>query len=219
MKKPMTIGTESFETKDLARQRCREVLDKYLGSEIPPGKDWDLVMALLKLHPYAANKIGGGVATFRVVLEGQSTGKDLSRHFQVIRSDGTEIDFSHKQCLNGGSKRADCLEAMRAAVADQLAAARSAVVGVVAGCQAHHEGASFQQLADQWMQQEKLTFESVAVTRPEDGIGKVMGDPEQMSSWQEFHLAQATLAPMDAETHRHLPKGPRQGQGAEERVV
>ena len=209
MKTCIDIGNEHFDTKGKAKARCREILDAYVGRDILPGADWDFVLALFENHPHFAEKQGTGVTGFRVVTEGPTIGKNASRHFEVVRSDGTTTDFSYEKCIDGVSKRADCLEAMRAAVADQLWATRVMAGGVDPDRHAHHAGITFNELASLWMKQEGLTFETVAVQRPADGIGKEMAYTDQMLSWYAFHQEHAELVAMDADTHRHLPKGPR----------
>lgn len=207
--KLITIGAESFPTLGKALNRCRDLLNKYDGEDIPSGPDRDFIMALLHRHPGSSDKIGTGVVGFRVVLGGGDVGLAPTRHFEVIRTDGTCADFSYKICLHGQTTRSQVLAAMRTAVAEQSAVVRAGAHSTELKMHVHHDGIAFRQLAEQWLSTENLTFETVAVACPAHGLGKIMKDPRQMSSWQAFHQARAVLVPMDASTHLHLPKGPR----------
>ncbi|MBM4164965.1 MAG: DUF3223 domain-containing protein [Lentisphaerae bacterium] len=209
--KPITIGGEMFPKKAAAEERCREMLARYTGMTIPPGPDRDFVAALLERHPGAAEKTARGVAGFTVVLEPATCGKRASHHFAVVCDDGTLVDFSFPKCLNGETPRSKGLAAMRHAIADQLAEARAAGCGLDGEVHAHHAGRSFRELAAEWLAVEGLSFETLVLACAADGIGSVMADLRQRSSWQRFHREHAVLVPMDAREHLRLPRGPREG--------
>jgi hypothetical protein len=217
--KPITIGGEMFKKKEAAEERCREMLVRYTGMTIPPGPDRDFVAALLERHPGAAKKTDKGVAGFSVVLEPASCGKRASHHFAVVCDDGSLIDFSFLKCLNGETPQSKGLAAMRNAIADQLAEARAAACGLDGEVHAHHAERSFRELAADWLMAEGLSFETLVLACAADGIGIVMADFRQCSSWQRFHREQAVLVPMDAREHLRLPRGPREGAANEKEAA
>jgi hypothetical protein len=205
--KKLMIGSETFGS-EAAKARCREIRDRHIGEQIPPGPDRDFVAALLERHPGASEKTAKGVAGFSVVLEPAACGKRASHHFAVVCDDGSLNGFSFLKCLNGETPRSKGLAAMRNAIADQLAEARAAACGLDGEVHAHHAGRSFRELAAEWLAVEGLSFETLVLACAADGIGSVMADFRQCSSWQRFHREHAVLVPMDASEHLHLPKGP-----------
>jgi hypothetical protein len=207
--KKLMIGTETFGSEAAAKARCREIRDRHIGEQIPPGPDRDFVAALLERHPGASEKTAKGVSGYTAVFEPASCGKRASRHFAVVCDDGTLIDFSFPICLHGETPRSRGLAAMRNAIADQLAEARAAAYGLDGEVHAHHADRSFLDLAADWMTTEGLSFETLVLACADDGIGSVMGDTQQCSSWQRFHRENAVLVAMDAGAHLRLPKGPR----------
>lgn len=73
---------------------ARSIKGRYADGEPLRGKDRRLVLALLKRHPRAAEKIGPGV---EAIVVDQFVGG--ARCFFVIRTDGRAEDFSIYKCL------------------------------------------------------------------------------------------------------------------------
>lgn len=106
MAKPVDIGTEHFPTKAAAMARCQEILYAYPGQpgsgagqpqEVTDPAHVAFLTALIKRHPEADRRIGSGIAGFKVQVNPQGTGN--TRCFYVIRTDGSQEDFSIKKCL------------------------------------------------------------------------------------------------------------------------
>ena len=207
--KKLMIGTETFGSEAAAKARCREIRDRHIGEQIPPGPDRDFVAALLERHPGASEKTAKGVSGYTAVLEPGSCGKRANSHFAVVCDDGALVDFSYQICLKGETPRSRGLAAMRNAIADQLAEARAAACGADFEVHAHHAQRSFRELAADWLATEGLSVETLVLACADDGIGSVMADIQQLAAWQRFHREHAVLVAMDACEHRHLPKGPR----------
>src|SRR5262249_956406 len=89
-----------------------------LFSGIVTPDDDGFLRELIKRHPDAAAKIGWGISRFEIRKNKRFGGPD----FWLIRDDGTEDDFSYRTCVKGAkaSKRAEILEALRAAIAYQV---------------------------------------------------------------------------------------------------
>lgn len=107
------IGRRRYPTKTAARNAVQEIRDRYsVGDKVDRLEDQELLRDLLDLHQNADDKIGCGVADFVVAqpLRGKHPG------FDIIRIDGTRIDFSFLKCLKPPDHRQQVLAAMRAEV-------------------------------------------------------------------------------------------------------
>jgi hypothetical protein len=111
------IGHRSYRSKKAAGDAVREVLYRYLvGETVDQEEDHLLLLDLLDMHHEAADKIGSGVERFEV------TSSQLGPYpgFQVVRTDGTKIDFSYKTCLQPPTVRQQVLNIMRSEVQAQV---------------------------------------------------------------------------------------------------
>lgn len=106
MAKPVDIGNEHFPTKTKAADRCQDILRSYPGQAgSGAGQPQDVtdpvhvtfLRALVERHPDASEKIGSGVAGFKVQVNPE--GKGNTRCFYVIHPDGGSTQFSTKSCL------------------------------------------------------------------------------------------------------------------------
>lgn len=100
------IGDEHFPTKATATARCQDILRAYPGltgsgagqpQEVTDPTHVTFLTALVKRHPEADDKIGSGIAGFKVQVNPDGTGN--TRCFWVIHPDGTATHFSFKSCL------------------------------------------------------------------------------------------------------------------------
>ncbi|WP_405673306.1 DCL family protein [Streptomyces sp. NBC_01530] len=106
MAKPIDIASEYFSTKAAATARCQDILRAYPGQprsgagqpqEVTDPTHVAFLTALVERHPKADDKIGSGVAGFKVQVNPDGTGN--TRCFWVIHHDGTATHFSFKSCL------------------------------------------------------------------------------------------------------------------------
>jgi hypothetical protein len=100
------IGTESFPSKAAATARCQEILHTYPGTtgtgagqpqDVTDSTHVDFLSALVKRHKEAEDKIGLGIAGFKVQVS--PTGEGGTRCFWVVHPDGTATHFSFKGCF------------------------------------------------------------------------------------------------------------------------
>lgn len=103
---PVDIGDEHFPTKEAARERCRDILHAYPGEPgSGPGQPQpvtdpvhvEFLTALVARHKWAGDKIGAGVAGFKVQVNAKGTGG--TRCFYVVHPDGNSTQFSFDNCL------------------------------------------------------------------------------------------------------------------------
>lgn len=117
MAKVITVGTVVFPSQKAALEFIRAVRDEYEDGERIDATHQAFLHELLLLHSEAAEKIGSGIEYFTVATE-QEFGR--TRHFVVVRTDGSSTDFSFNNCVKGANPRADRLQALRVAVAEQI---------------------------------------------------------------------------------------------------
>lgn len=111
------IGHRVYPTKGEATKAVQAIRDRYdVGAKVDQLDDHKLLRDLIDLHKEAAEKIGCGVEAFVIdrPLRGQHSG------FKIVRTDGSEIDFSYLSCLSPPNHRQQVLGAMRGEVVDTI---------------------------------------------------------------------------------------------------
>ncbi|AGJ59506.1 MULTISPECIES: DCL family protein [Streptomyces] len=111
------IGQREYPTKGAAGDAVRAIRDRYnVGETVDQLEDQRLLRDLIDLHKEAAEKIGCGIASFVIdrPMRGQHSG------FKIVRTDGSEIDFSYLSCLSPPNHRQQVLAAMRGEVVDTI---------------------------------------------------------------------------------------------------
>lgn len=198
----------------------RGIVARHADNVFLSGLEAELVGIVFECHPEYRQKAGCGVAGF--IIETDSRwGK--TRHFSVVRTDGTKEDFSWKICLDGKlpSVRSDALFAMREAIADQTmhfkvqafggqSRAPCALTGQLVpmdGCHIDHVSPrTFESLVLVWLHRHDLELEDVELRDSADGYSKQMANPGQISSWTEFHRRNAQLRILSPHAHLTLTK-------------
>ena len=87
------IGRWTFKTKKAALEAVRKVLQATKLNEPLCGEDYEIIRALIDLHPRAIEKLQGGCRAI-VVRVNKLDGMPPQRGFWIERDDGTGIDFS-----------------------------------------------------------------------------------------------------------------------------
>lgn len=115
-----TLGGMTFDAKTHLNNYVKQVLASSTPDLPLRGEELAVVRDLLEWHPEAEQKIGCGISTIEVRLTpefGRNT-----RGFWLVRSDGSQTDFSYRKCLDGQqSYRKKFLSACRFAVKDHIA--------------------------------------------------------------------------------------------------
>lgn len=90
------IDTRFFAKAGDAQAHFKTMLNSYpLGSPVL-GTDKEDLKALLKRHHEYDEKVGCGIDHFVVDMDPQGS---PTRCFNIVRTDGSRIDFSYKHCL------------------------------------------------------------------------------------------------------------------------
>lgn len=214
------IGDKSFKSKADAKNYIRGIIGKYRNDEpVSLADDDRFLRDLIAGHPHADEKIGCGIERFTVRAD---VVWRSSRHFVIIRTDGTETDFSFHTCLDGESIQATVRGAMRHAVRGQVLAFKHEVIsGPCPSCPIsgvaltadnshvdHEYPATFSALADQWRTEQMLEWKMIVIGPSKDNqLVREMADPGQIESWKGFHRDNARLRLLSAAANLALSNG------------
>lgn len=217
--RPATIGELEFKTVTKAKQYVRSVIAKYPpGTRVTP-VDVALFADLLEMHPDAKSKRGSGVAGFAI-----KTNPDYPNTVTVyvLRTDGTECDFSWYKSIDGAKQEDMQFNALREAVKNQVIQFKDKQLLSLEPLLCpitnqritfdnyhvdHAAPRTFQQLVRDWLQSEGIVLEDVIITESrENEYGRKMADPKQLHSWREYHYKNARLRMLSKEGNLKLPK-------------
>jgi hypothetical protein len=203
-RKPTLVGSRTFALKKDAEDACRQILYKYqLGERVASPEDERFLLDLLDLHTDREGKLGSGVDHFEV----RSNPKFIKqRSFYLVRTDGSETDFSFLKCLRPPTQRQVVMAAMRQEVAMQIfdfaetayaagPEVACAVTGVaVLRSMAHvdHSSPTFVELAEDFVAQHG-GWDEFEVARADGSIGVQLGNPDQARAWRDYHRKNSNL--------------------------
>jgi hypothetical protein len=95
----IALATRSFDKVGEATAFFGAMLQRYKIGELVSDEDAADLSALLDRHDELEEKVGTGIAGFKVDTPPNDVPQFSKRCFWVIRSDGSEIDFSIGHCL------------------------------------------------------------------------------------------------------------------------
>lgn len=217
-----TIGGHIFTSK--------KAVEKYVGDILrraPVGlplqyDDFQCVLDLLRLHPAAKSKIGVGVESICVRLELRWK----SRHFEVLRADGSATDFSYKNCLTSPTRAALFKKACRHAIAEQVITYRNTVFAAAGignvRCPIlgylllpenthvdHIPPATFENLVQEFIAHCSINIGTVQIAGFNDReMKKSFVDSALTQCWQDFHKQRAKLRLVSREANlSHIKRG------------
>ena len=171
------------------------------------------LLELLREHPDAENKIGCGVAAFKVDL----VPPYLKRGFHVIRTDGSVEDFSYRICLNGyQSKKQEATRALRNEVFEQIDAVRRRVLaGEISVCaetgapigaggfEIHHAPPNtFARIVSLFVSAEKIEIEKIKTKEGNDGVTFALADRKLAQRWRAHPQSLADLCAVSVHGHK-----------------
>lgn len=116
-RQPIILNGIEFKFQKDAIEYFKNILESYQNGQTIAGDDHDMLLALLKRHPEADQKIGCGVKRFYKDRTDMPTSC-----FWIERNDGSKTDFSYRTAIStkGKTLKQEFLEACRAAVQDDL---------------------------------------------------------------------------------------------------
>ncbi len=200
----ITIGAVFFKTKKDLTLYVQGILRVYRPGDQVSVEHAAFLYALLCRHPNCQEKTGRGIAGFKVqkTIYGNAG-------FVIVRSDGTETDFSFMRCITPRSQIADFKQACRNMVHGQVwafkisaftycATIKCPVTGedvTVANAHVDHEPPhTFDNLVSRFCEAIQVNPETVEICGYSDGeMEKWFADEELRKAWQEFHRRNAVL--------------------------
>lgn len=215
------LGGERFTSKAKIKKRVQGILRKGVDGQFLKGADLSLVLDLLKMHPSYSIKKGCGIQAIKTV---DHTGWSKHLGFSVVRTDGSEIDFSYRTCLEPWRSRhkADVTEALRKAVYPQVREFKrqafaheekvwSSVDGrYLSKDESHvdHFPVPFADILDSFFSFHGLDYGAIEV---EDlGVVRKIKDDSILEEWQRYHQSQAQYRIISAQKNvslgRHLTR-------------
>ena len=110
MAKPIQIYDKEFKSKTAAKEYVQELLSRYSYGTTIKGNDFSFFCSLIERHEKSDEKIGVGIKELQV----KKNPNDLkSKVIYIHRSDGSEIDFSWRNCIKPPSPLSRVLDAAR----------------------------------------------------------------------------------------------------------
>ncbi len=210
------IGPHVFSSREKIREHAGRILRRHAPEEPIEGVEREFLLALLQSHPSAARKIGPGVATLFVRTH-SDWGAPHNRCFWLRRTDGTETDWSFRECIWPTDHRTEFLRACRSAIVPQIVAFRkrqgdTAICPIsgrefnVSEAQVDHEHPNtFERIVDQFIAAHSIDIASVEIVSGNDGqLRDRFADPMLERSWIVFHADRAVLRMLPAKINAKL---------------
>lgn len=216
--KPVTIEGMVFPTNGTFNLYVQKLLNDLPQGSVIEEPHHAFLCQLVKRHPEAADKIGSGISHFKVLTNANYGGKN--RCFYLFRTDGTHTDFSYRKCVPTPTPWEEYVDALRAAVMDQLIAAREAAFGsqdeilcpvkktMMTRSVSHPDHVApdtFSALVERFNDEEWIHEENPPQTEGGDNsCGRRLVDKGIEERWQYFHRVNAKLRIISKEAHREV---------------
>ncbi|MFE0449099.1 DCL family protein [Streptomyces fungicidicus] len=211
MPRGITIGATHYPTKKAVLEVCRDIVRRYgVGGEVTDPDDDAFLRHLLERHPQYDLKRGDGIAHFRVIAHTDNGHKSVG--LALVRLDGEVADFSWNACLTPLSQRTQVLAALRHAITDQVAAARTAALSsgqplvcsvtgapIPSATELHidHATPTFLVLAEEFTVGNGGMDAFRILPDPGTGVSYIeLEDKALESRWQDYHRERAVLRPV-----------------------
>jgi hypothetical protein len=211
----ITIGKEVFKTKKAAKARVQGILHSYNPDEFLNHNDRIFIENLIYNHPESEVKIGKGIKAIQVRQNPEFVN---SICFYIIRTDGTETDFSFQKCITPPTQKALFVEACRRAIRPFVSAFRRDYFEKIDGlsiCEVlgthisitnsevdHIPPLTFEKIVREFIVKEALDIQKVRFKPSADNeYGKDFEDEELMKKWIDFHNKVAHLRVVSAKAN------------------
>lgn len=214
MRVKFVLGGEEFTSKKSARERISEILQSHERGDILEGQELEVVWSLFEMHDDYDNRSVG--ATGIIVDRAENSHPGVRRRetncFHVIKSDGSQEDFSISSALNGSRAyvRSQSTQAMRDAISGQIRRYRNRYFGNkrTRPCEATGKMLSrgdsevdhiidFAILAKDFIEK----YGDPVMVEVEGIAGGVL-EEQWMREWKRYHRTHAQLRVVDAKWHR-----------------
>jgi hypothetical protein len=226
------IGKKEFKTKSTITNYFSYILKNTKSGTILDGQYLTDVLGLLEYHTERDEKIGVGIDHIKVEKHTDLINgfKSNTNHFHIYRKDGSDIDFSYKNCVNnigkGGyksKKRDDILKSFRFVVRPQIDSFRTKVFGKKEYLKCEVLGVNFSKktchidhvppktfinLFENFLEKYQLDFNEIE-TVPVDNIYDTIKDDTIRENWFQYHLQHAELRAIHKTANLSQKKSPK----------
>ncbi len=198
-RRAIAIGSRTFSGVGDAKQFVRDIVVRYPDGAMASDMDAEFLSDLLELHPRCTEKVGAGIRGFKFDTNPEYTN---TRTIFILRTDGSETDFSWIKCIDGETSKRLTKAALRNAVMDQIIAFKQqAFVKMPVLCPEtgeeltwqyshvdHHAPKTFEVLIDEWLDSEGLSLDEIPISASRDrSFFRELTDERQRQSWHSFH--------------------------------
>lgn len=113
----MKVGNKNFKTKTTLTNYCKFILNNADVNSILEGECLDVLKDVVVMHDRFEEKVKGLDYTVGVRA---CTVNPRNRQFYILRSDGTDTDFSYYKAIGSSSKLRRIKEALRESIREQM---------------------------------------------------------------------------------------------------
>lgn len=217
MSEEYRLGGEGFRSKEAIRVRLKEVLWGDLGVVAIPANH-AFLSGLLAMHPKAGVKIGAGIASFEIRINDTFR---KSRTIWVHRVDGTDDNFSYKECLQPSSPLRRFSGACRLSVRGQIeewkrvhtagrecwyCSVMDKKFDVVSMEVDHKPPLTFNVLVRDFIIKHGIDINRIEYIDADDKTGNKFAYDFIEYSWQRFHDKYAELWLLSKQGHAHVTR-------------
>ena len=218
--KGYVFGGAYFRTKEAVVSRLRSVLYGYRSGKLVSAEDHQFLLSVLEEHPHKEEKIGTGVAGFRVRVNPVFAHR---RTFYIVRVDGTEEDFSFMKCLYPCDNMKLFKSACRLLVGEDILAFKEEFFrerGEFAECPFtgelmvfsdshvdHIPPRTFDNLIAQFIEKYKINVDEVEFCPSKHGVGQTLASDELAARWIVYHRRRARLRVVSPFANLSIIKG------------
>lgn len=211
MAKPIAFGDYYFQTKTSAIKESQDRINKYDFGEKLRLEDESFFLSLFTLHSEYSEKKGAGISFVTVERDFHN-----NRCLYIHRTDESKIDCSWRHCMQPASQKTVISMAFRRAVKEIIQAYKSDNLIKVKLCpvfgtpltyensHASYLSPSFDEMLMEFLKQQKIDIESVALINPDpddtDQRGQI-SDQTLLKNWLSFHKKEANLHLLSAEAN------------------
>lgn len=202
------ILDEFYSCKSALLERIRGIRDKYKDDERLRPYDFEFMCEVLKGHPDYALKAGVGIEAITVRID-PIWGN--SRCFIIIRTDGSQTDFSFRECLTATTHNQKFNNALRTAIESDILAFKQEFfdnsIGTVycpythevlhfVGAHVDHKAPfTFKNLVSIFVNKFGIDIDKVVINEAsaDNTYQDTLADKELEARWIEFHRQHARL--------------------------
>jgi hypothetical protein len=206
--KEFLLDGKTFRTQKAAIACLQGILNRVPLGQMLDAEATRLLCSLVKAHPDYESKVGVGIQGFEVHKDNEW---GTTRHFVIVRTDGSRTDFSYRKCLTPPTTLMLFKQACRHAIAEQIVRFRdqelarldgAAFVCPVLGLHVgpdrvhvdHEPPRTFEWLVSTFVATAQIDVDTVVLSGLGDNeIRKGVADSALRERWLLFHETHARL--------------------------